>query len=162
LAAGARAAIILKQRRTPMANGEREMPTHIGAAYRDAVDNIIFLKRQQWIATNYALLIYAAIFVVAAEYFSKTAFARNLLGILAIATFLIHGYAMFLFQQAIEKFRGRLYWIYRAYFTSNERAGLDLPAGPLSPMAQWEVAGWLVAVSLVGCVLTAVYLWSVR
>jgi hypothetical protein len=30
-----------------MANSERLMPEHIGAAYRDAADNIIFLKRQQ-------------------------------------------------------------------------------------------------------------------
>ena len=40
---------------TPMANAERQMPEHVGAAYRDAVDNIIFLKRQQWVAPNYAL-----------------------------------------------------------------------------------------------------------
>jgi hypothetical protein len=35
-----------------MANTERQMPEHIGAAYRDAVDNLIFLKRQQWVATK--------------------------------------------------------------------------------------------------------------
>ena len=52
-----------------MATAESQMPEHIGAAYRDAVDNIIFLKRQQWVATNYALLVYAAIFVISAEYF---------------------------------------------------------------------------------------------
>jgi hypothetical protein len=26
------------------------------------VENILFLKRQQWLATNYVLLLYAAIF----------------------------------------------------------------------------------------------------
>jgi hypothetical protein len=31
-----------------MANAERQMPEHAAAAYRDAVDNIFFLKRQQW------------------------------------------------------------------------------------------------------------------
>jgi hypothetical protein len=50
-----------------MVTAERLMPEHIGAAYRDAVDNIIFLKRQQWVATNYALLVYAAIFVISAQ-----------------------------------------------------------------------------------------------
>jgi hypothetical protein len=39
---------------------EQQMPVHVEAAYKDAVDNIIFLKRQQWVATNYALLVYAA------------------------------------------------------------------------------------------------------
>jgi hypothetical protein len=29
-----------------MANAERQVPRHVEAVYRDAVDNIIFLKRQ--------------------------------------------------------------------------------------------------------------------
>jgi hypothetical protein len=53
-----------------MANTERQMPGHVKAAYRDAVDNIIFLKRQQWLATNYVLLLYAAIFVISAHHFA--------------------------------------------------------------------------------------------
>jgi hypothetical protein len=28
--------------------------------------------------------------------------------------------------------------------------------------AKWEIAGWLVVVSLIGCVLTGIFLWSVR
>jgi hypothetical protein len=145
-----------------MANAEREMPRHVEAAYKDAVDNIMFLKRQQWIATNYALLIYAAIFVISAEYFSRTDFARNTLGIIAIVTFFVHCYVMTSFQQAIEKFRARLYWIYQTYFSADERAALDLPTGPQSSWAQWEVASWLVIASLIGCVLTGIFLWSVR
>ena len=46
-----------------MANAAQQMPQHVEAAYKAAVDNIIFLKRQQWLATNYALLVYAAIFL---------------------------------------------------------------------------------------------------
>jgi hypothetical protein len=145
-----------------MANAEREMPRHVDAAYKDAVDNIMFLKRQQWIATNYALLIYAAIFVISAEYFTRTDFARNTLGIIAIITFFAHCYVMTLFQQAIEKFRARLYWIYQTYFNADERAALDLPTGAQSSWAQWEVASWLVIASLIGCVLTGIFLWSVR
>src|SRR2546426_5264470 len=90
-----------------MANAERQMPGHVEAAYKDAADNIIFLKRQQWVATNYALLAYAAIFVISAEYFSRTDFARNSLGIIAIAVFVIHCYVIFVFQRAIDKFRSR-------------------------------------------------------
>ena len=44
-----------------MPNAPRQMPRHVEAAYKDAVDNIVFLKRQQWVTTNYAVLIYAAI-----------------------------------------------------------------------------------------------------
>jgi hypothetical protein len=35
-----------------MANAAQEMSEHVGLAYKDAVDNILFLKRQQWLATN--------------------------------------------------------------------------------------------------------------
>ena len=75
----------------PMENPERQMPVHVEAAYKDAVDNIIFLKRQQWLATNYALLVYAAIFVISAHYFSRTDLARNWLGVLTILLLLSTG-----------------------------------------------------------------------
>jgi len=60
----------------------KQMPGHVNAAYRDAAENIIFLKRQQWLATNYVLLLYAAIFLISAYYFSRTDVARNWLGVL--------------------------------------------------------------------------------
>ena len=145
----------------PMENPERQMPVHVEAAYKDAVDNIIFLKRQQWLATNYALLVYAAIFVISAHYFSRTDLARNWLGVLTIATFVIHWYMLHLFQREIEKFRNRLGWIYRTYFSAEERAGLDVQLEP-PYWYQPEVYIGLIAVSLVGAVLTAVFLWSVR
>jgi hypothetical protein len=145
----------------PMENPERQMPVHVEAAYKDAVDNIIFLKRQQWLATNYVLLVYAAIFVISAHYFSRTDLARNWLGVLTIATFVIHWYMLHLFQREIEKFRNRLGWIYRIYFSAEERAGLDVKLEPPN-WYQPEVYIGLIAVSFVGAVLTAVFLWSVR
>jgi hypothetical protein len=75
-----------------MADAAKQMSEHVGAAYKAAVDNILFLKRQQWLATNYALILYAAIFLISAHYFSRTDFARNWLGLLTIATFFIHWY----------------------------------------------------------------------
>jgi hypothetical protein len=145
-----------------MANAAQQMPEHVGTAYKDAVDNIIFLKRQQWLATNYALLVYAAIFVISAHYFSRTDLARNWLGVLTIATFMIHWCMLHLFQRAIEKFRNRLGWIYRTYFSAEERAGLDVQPEPRSNWYQPELYIGLIAVSFVAAVLTAIYLWSVR
>src|SRR2546423_4005791 len=128
---------------------ERQMPVHVEAAYKDAVDNIIFLKRQQWVATNYALLVYAAIFVISAEYFSRTDFARNSLGIIAIAVFVIHCYVIFVFQRAIDKFRSRLYWIYRTYFSGEEQAGFGLAPWAQLFLGQFSVATGFVLVSFV-------------
>ena len=141
---------------------QRQMTAHVEAAYKDAVENINFLKRQQWVATNYAVLVYAAIFVISGTYFSRTDFARNMLGIVTLVTFVIHWYMIYVFQRAIQRYRRRLDWVYQTYFTQEERVGLNLPQEPTSYWEQWEVATGLVLVSLVGAVFTAIYLWSVR
>jgi hypothetical protein len=145
-----------------MADAVKQMPEHVGAAYQAAVDNILFLRRQQWLATNYALLLYAAIFVISAQYFSRTDFARNWLGILTIATFFIHWYMLNVFQRAIVRFRDRLRWIYSTYFTEEERAGLGAPLEPRPPWSQPELYIGLLALSFIGALLTAIYMWSVR
>jgi len=137
------------------------MTAHVEAAYNDAAKNIIFLKRQQWVATNYAILAYAAIFVISGTYFSRTDFARNTLGIVTIVTFVIHWYMIYVFQRAIQMYRRRVNWVYQTYFSQEERVGLDLPL-PTADREEREVSTALLLVSLVGAVFTAIYLWSVR
>jgi hypothetical protein len=144
-----------------MTNAERQMPEHVAATYRDAVDNILFLKRQQWLATNYVLLLYAAIFVISAHYFSRTDVARNWLGVITIAAFVVHWWMLHSFQLSIAKFRNRLDWIYTTYFSEQERVGLDL-RGPRPYWYQPEVYIVLLVISFIGALLTAIYLWSVR
>jgi hypothetical protein len=142
-----------------MENEGRQMPEHIKLAYEDAVNNMMFFKRQQWVATNYAILVYAAIFVISAEYFSRTDFARNWLGIIAIATFFFHLYVIYSFDAAISKFRERLDWIYRTYFSGEERNNLKL--FELRSPVDGVTLG-LILVSFLGLLLTAIFLWSVR
>ena len=140
----------------------KQMPEHIGAAYNAAVQNILFLRRQQWLATNYALLLYAAIFVISAHYFGRTDAARNWLGLLTIATFFVHWYMLNSFQLAITRFGDRLSWIYRTYFSNEEFAGFGSPLQTRPLWYQPESYIGLLALSFVGALLTAVYLWSVR
>jgi hypothetical protein len=142
-----------------MENEGRQMPEHIKLAYEDAVNNMMFFKRQQWVATNYAILVYAAIFVISAEYFSRTDFARNWLGIIAVATFFFHLYVIYSFDAAISKFRERLDWIYRTYFSGEERNNLKL--FELRSPVDGVTLG-LILVSFLGLLLTAIFLWSVR
>jgi hypothetical protein len=70
---------------------------------------------------------------------------------------------MHLFQRSIENFRNRLVWSYRTYFSEEERVGLDLRLEPkvISVSTRGFYIG-LLAVSFVGALLTAIYLWSVR
>jgi hypothetical protein len=140
---------------------QQPMPNHIGCAYQDAADGMRFLQLQQWAATAFALVIYTAIFVISAHYFSRTDFARNWLGLLVILTFVVHWYIVSQFQRQIDVLNRRLIWIYQTYFNQGER--LDLQLEPRSPW--WSQSGafiGLLAVSLIAALLTAIYLWSVR
>lgn len=47
---------------TPASPGFDPFPRHVQALYQDAVDNLRFAKQQQWNVTNYAALVYAALF----------------------------------------------------------------------------------------------------
>jgi hypothetical protein len=107
-----------------------EMPRQVAVAYKDAVDNIIFNKKQQWVATNYSVLIYAAIFLVSANFFSRNDMVRGLLGVLTVLTFLYHLYMLKLLQDGIAALRSRLAWIHGTYFTRDEQTGLKLPSEP--------------------------------
>jgi hypothetical protein len=109
-----------------------------------------------------SLLLYLAVFLISAHYFSRTDAARNWLGVIIIVGFVVHWWMLHSFQRSIETFRNRLVWVYRTYFSEDERAGLDLRLEPRSYWYQPEAYLGLIAVSLVGAVLTAVYLWSVR
>src|SRR2546423_1800079 len=145
-----------------MANGERQMPEHVRPAYRGPVDNTLFLKSSRWWATTNALLLYVPVFVTWATSSTRTTVARNCFGFITIAAFVIHWWMLHSFQRSIETFRNRLVWVYRSYFSEDERAGLDLRLEPRSYWYQPEAYIGLIAVSFVGAVLTAVYLWSVR
>ena len=91
--------------------------------------------------------------------FSRTDFARNWLGIFAIATFIFHLYVLFSFDVAISKFREGLDWIYRTYFTGAEQTNLKLRE--LRPSVDRVTLG-LGLVSFLGCLMTLIYMWSVR
>ena len=81
---------------------------------------------------------------------------------LTIGAFVIHWWMLHLLQGAIATFRIRLSWIYNTYFSAEERVGLDVQPEPKTYWYQPEVYISLMAVSFVGAVLTAIYLWSVR
>ena len=145
-----------------MANAPPEMPRHIETAYKDAVDNMLFNKRQQWVTTNYAILAYVAIFVVSGYFFSRNDMVRGLLGVLTLLTYLYHLYMLKLLQDAITSFRSRLVWIYRTYFTAEERTGLNFLLEPRPYQYETAVLLGSIAFSTAGAALTLIYLFSVR
>ena len=72
-----------------MSNAVKQMPGHVEVAYKEVVNNIFFIKRQQWVTTNYTILVYAAIFIISARFFTRTDLARGWLGLLTFLTFFL-------------------------------------------------------------------------
>ena len=100
-----------------------EMPPQMVQAYKDAVDNLIFAKKQQWQIANYLLIAQAALYLLSKNvsvgqkpFLEFSSFAATLLAIVAIWTV----------QQMMTKFRNRLAFIYQTYFAEEHRLGLQL------------------------------------
>ena len=87
---------------------------------------------------------------------------RGLLGVLTLLTYLYHLYMLKLLQDAITSFGSRLVWIYRTYFTAEERTGLNFLLEPRPYQYETAVLLGLIAFSTAGAALTLIYLFSVR
>jgi hypothetical protein len=90
--------------------------------YKGAIDNIIFLKRQQWVITNYALVVYAAVITIAKN---ATINEKWALSILAVAAWLYGTWCMVHTQRSLTKLRGSIFHIYQTFFTEDERRAFD-------------------------------------
>lgn len=106
-----------------MGEAMTEMPKRIEIAYKDALDNIALLKKQQWVIVGYAVAIHAAIFTVC-EKIQPPPYARFLL-ILVIVVVSVYGIVVLhSFYDGMDKFRNRLKWIYVNRFDADEQKSL--------------------------------------
>jgi hypothetical protein len=46
---------------------QAQMPQHVASVYKELLDGLRSMKQQQWTITNYAILLLAAVFAVAAK-----------------------------------------------------------------------------------------------
>jgi hypothetical protein len=129
------------------------MPPQVNIAYQDAVDNLVFLKSQQWSITNYVLLAEAAIFLIA-RYpgLSTEGVDRFFLKVLAVIVGFLGIAVLWQMQASMEKFRDRLANIYKRYFNNDELIDFRLEAAPDNSIR----SVFIVIVLTVICVLAMV------
>jgi len=132
----------------------KEMRGHVEIAYKDAIDNIQFCKRQQWVVTNYAIAAYAALYSIAPR--QDYSVLRTLLILVAIAICVYHFCALMSLQRLMTRLRLRLAHIYEDYFEAEERYRLDLSAKAKSFWHQPGLLIGLIAVSVIGAVIVSV------
>ena len=128
-----------------------EITKQFDTLYKDAVDNLRFLKTQQWSATNYAALAQAAIFAVTV---SAGPNARSLLLTASIVVAILSIYSIWLAESSMAKFRLRLNYIYQHHFDKIERQELRLDA-----QASYFFPAMLSLVCLFACVVNLFLTW---
>lgn len=92
--------------------------------YKGALDNIIFLKRQQWIITNYSLIAYAVV-VTLSKAPNINAVERTLLTLLAGGACIYAISCMIHTQFSLTALRRTLHHIGNTYFNERERKVYD-------------------------------------
>ena len=134
----------------------KKFTPQIGALYQDAVESLRFFKQQQWKVTNYALLIYAAIFIVRKE--METCTGKSILVAIASLTFVASLAVLTWHEFSIVKARDRADKINEDYFTDTERSDLNIRSGT----SWYDHSIWLLLcfVSLGGAVMASwLVLW---
>ena len=84
-----------------------EMKPHVSQAYKDACDNLIYLKKEQFQVTNYTWLVLAALYILSRKFTAGTVGNDLLIGgafVVGIVSLLV----LWDFQSSIERFRNRL------------------------------------------------------
>ncbi len=110
-----------------MANAKSKAPIEMSEGvkiyYKGAIDNIIFLKRQQWIITNYALVVYAGVVTISRGVTPNEKWA---LTIIAAIGWLYGTWCLIHTQRTMTKLRNSMYEIYQTYFTAEQRKKFSL------------------------------------
>jgi hypothetical protein len=103
------------------------MTPQLAQAYKDATDNLMYLKKEQVQITYYTWLLLAALYIISRNYGAasivRTVLAAGTLLVWVLSTFIIWD-----FHRSMAKFRRRLRYIYETYFDDKQRKGLGLDA----------------------------------
>lgn len=127
-------------------------------AYKDAVDNIIFFKRQQWQISNYAFFTQAALYILSRQ-------VPAIPKLVFVGLSLITGAAAVAFlwflQRSMDKMRERLAYIYNTHFEPAEREAMRLEAGERSDWRGWWRERFATVMLSVACGLAAIVTMTV-
>jgi hypothetical protein len=93
-----------------------EMPPHVSIVFKELFDEVKLMKRQQWIMTNYCVLILAAIYVQQLPYASP----------LAVITAIVGSGLLLKMQSHLARSRIRLDKVHKTYFDEDQLKAIGL------------------------------------
>jgi hypothetical protein len=133
------------------------MPKRIEMVYQDALNNIGFIKKQEWIIAGYGLTIHAAAVALWNQFGSSLASLQCFLTVATVAAAIYGILVLVGFAQGLIKWRKRLDWIYRNYFDERERAELALGQRP--PLTETIFIGGLSLSLVVSAAISLMVIW---
>src|SRR6266700_2450380 len=96
-----------------------QMPQHVASVYKELVDGLRSMKEQQWKITNYAILLLAAVFALAAKGLNVPHLSSKLNFLIAV-TAVIGTFLLIRIQYTMAQSRARLDKMDDTYFTDQE------------------------------------------
>jgi len=145
--------------------GMPSMPPHVSIVFKELFEELRLTKRQQWIMTNYCVLILAAIYTVLLPQFPQLSL---MLKYAAFAVAIVGSALLLRMQWHMARSRKRLEKLHRTYFAENDLRGIGLTDKEIKKIifgdktvrarfAQfgrgWEFLITLIAVLCVGALL---------
>ena len=149
-----------------------DMSPHVSAVFKELFEEIKSAKQQQWIITNYGVLILAAIYAVGHQLPAGVTHLHSKLKFLAILAFAIAAVGSFFLlriQWHMARSRHRSDKLHKTYFTPNELSDIGLTDDEINNLGDetwWhyfqrglEFTGPLILVLLGGAILVCLTLW---
>ena len=137
-------------------SGLPELSEGMKVHYKAVVDNILFLKRQQWTITNHAIVLYAAVVALVKD---ATSAERVALTGLALVGCVFSMLCTAHTQMSMTRYYQNLFEIHSKYFTGDERSTFELlrskPGFGHNGMFIWG----LMAVNVVAFTVAFYFIW---
>jgi hypothetical protein len=135
----------------------REMPKRLQMVYQDALDNLKFIKQQEWAIVRYEGAAFAAL-VAVSRAINATCGEKLVFTVLILATTAYSCRILISFIESLAKFRDRIRWLYKNEFTEAEQKGLDL----LEEKDDFDTTGFiqgLIFASVFGALVAILAIW---
>jgi hypothetical protein len=124
-----------------------EMPPHVSIVFKELFDEIKSTKRQQWIMTNYCVLILAAIYAAQLPYASP----------LGVITAIVGSGLLLKMQSHLARSRIRLDKVHKTYFDEDQLKAIGLTNKEITAVRDEEqhyfahyLRGWDFLIVLIG------------
>jgi hypothetical protein len=124
-----------------------EMPPHVSIVFKELFDEVKSTKRQQWIMTNYCVLILAAIYAAQLPYASP----------LAVITAIVGSGLLLKMQSHLARSRIRLDKVHKTYFDEDQLKAIGLTNKEITALRDEKrhylahyLRGWEFLIILIG------------